>query len=393
MISRYSPTYSYSDLIRSWSSRLHDDMEETLIYQLAKLYYAKHIYLLRTAGAALYVLLKAYDRPGGVLTSAYNDLVVPEVIRYAGYYPVFADIDYKSLQMNLDSLGERDLSEITVIVPVHLFGIPCEWGKVERIKNQKNILVIEDVAPAFGAEYQGLPAGSLGDASIISFHHTKIISAEIGGVLVTNDDDLAHKIDNTLNEFVAAKDDLHLFVNAFIRKLFTTPSIYPITHSTYRLLHGGQMYHISPSRSAPPKNFFTRCPKFSSALILNQIEKLDWNLSRRKKLAEIYQEELSNAPGLSLPIIPEDCSPAWMQFPILVNDIRDKEKFYKYMQRHGIDLGWTWRYSCAESFGLNGFPNTQKAAKTLLGLPTYPSLTDDEAHYICDIAKAYRFDH
>ena len=85
-------------------------------------------------------------------------------------------------------------------------------------------------------------------------------------------------------------------------------------------------------------------------------------------------------------MLPEGCSPAWIQFPFQVDD---KRAFYKYMQRNGVDLSWTYRYSCADSFGLDGFPISQKAAKTVLGLPTYPLLTDKDAHYICDVAREY----
>ena len=389
MIPRYSPTHSFSDLFGSWRRRFNEDTEENLRYRMAKLYHTKHVYLLRTAGAALYALLKAYDRPGGVLTSSYNDLVVPEVIRYAGYYPVFADIDYKTLQMDIDSVDRASLSDITVVVPVHLFGVPCEWGGVERIHKQEKPLIIEDVAPAFGAEYRGLPAGTLGDAAILSFHHTKIISAELGGVLITNNDNLANKLDQVLKDFPVPKDDLSLFVKALARKILTGRGLYSISHATYRILNGEQMYQIAPHRPAPPKKFSSLCPRFSSALLLTQLDQLEWNLNRRRKIAQIYQDNLSDIPGIKFPLIPENSSPAWIQFPILVSN---KEKFYKYMQRNGIDLSWTWRYSCAESFGLDGFPNTQKAAKTLLGLPTYPSLTDEDAHYICDVARKFKFD-
>ena len=64
------------------------------------------------------------------------------------------------------------------------------------------------------------------------------------------------------------------------------------------------------------------------------------------------------------------------------------------MQRNGVDLSWTYRYSCADSFELGGFPNAQRAAKTVLGLPTYPLVTDEHAQYICKVAlEKYNFNH
>jgi dTDP-4-amino-4,6-dideoxygalactose transaminase len=67
----------------------------------------------------------------------------------------------------------------------------------------------------------------------------------------------------------------------------------------------------------------------------------------------------------------------------------DKLGFYKHMQRNGIDITWTYRYSCAESYQISDCPNARKAAQTVLGLPTYPSVTDSDAQYICEKAKAY----
>jgi dTDP-4-amino-4,6-dideoxygalactose transaminase len=109
-------------------------------------------------------------------------------------------------------------------------------------------------------------------------------------------------------------------------------------------------------------------------------------VEQRRRLAQIYIEELSAHPDITVPTI-SDSSPTWIQFPIMV---KDKADFYHYMQRNGIDLSWTYRYSCAESYGLAGqFPNTQIAAKTVLGLPTYPSLSEHSARYIASVAKQY----
>jgi dTDP-4-amino-4,6-dideoxygalactose transaminase len=119
------------------------------------------------------------------------------------------------------------------------------------------------------------------------------------------------------------------------------------------------------------------------------MKRLRWNLSRRRKLGQIYAKELSNSnPNFSICNIQNNCSPSWIQFPILVND---KSAFYKYMQQKGVDLSWTYRYSCAVSYEEEGFPNAERAAKTVLGLPTYPSLTDEQAYMICEIAKKYPY--
>jgi dTDP-4-amino-4,6-dideoxygalactose transaminase len=386
MIPRYAPTYTYSDLLRSLSRCFQGNINDNLRSRLARLYKVKHIFLVNSARVALFALLKAYNRPGGVLMPAYNCIVVPEAVQYAGYYPVFADIDYSSLSMTTDAMMKSISSDITVILATHLFGIPCDVDEILRIAQQNEVLIVEDAAPAVGAKFGGQLVGSFSDAAVISFQSTKVISGETGGALLTNDDELAHKVDCVLQAAIAPEDCWRSFAKSVARKVVTSSWVYPATQLGYRILRDERMYEIVAPHTELPSSFLALCSSFSSALVLIQLDRLDWNLSRRRKLSQIYQDELSEHPRLILPFIPENCSPAWIQFPILVDDRR---AFYKHMQRNGVDLSWTYRYSCADSFGLDGFPNAQKAAKTVLGLPTYPSLTDEHAQYICNVARKY----
>jgi dTDP-4-amino-4,6-dideoxygalactose transaminase len=250
-----------------------------------------------------------------------------------------------------------------------------------------DILVVEDAAPAMGGEFRGQPVGTFGDASIISFQSTKVISAETGGALLTNNDELAQKIDCLLQQGFGYKGWWHSFAAAVARKTVTSPRAYSGTLLGYRILRDERMFEVVAPHFEMPSIFLRPCSRFSSALVLMQLDRLDWNLKRRRKLAQIYQDGLSKHPKLILPVIPEGSSPAWIQFPVLVGD---KMTFYKHMQRNGVDLSWSYRYSCADSFGLKGFPNAQKAAKTVLGLPSYPSLSDESAQYICNVAKKYQ---
>jgi dTDP-4-amino-4,6-dideoxygalactose transaminase len=121
-------------------------------------------------------------------------------------------------------------------------------------------------------------------------------------------------------------------------------------------------------------------------VILRQLDRLEWNLTRRRKLAQLYQTELSSHPEMSLPVLPLDCKPAWIQFPIRVND---KLAFYKHMQRHSTDVTWTYRYSCAESYGQGGCPNALQAAKTVVGLPTTPFISNEQVIDICRAANQF----
>jgi len=386
MIPRYGPTFSYSDLKTSLDLCRQGDVDSRLCARLAEMYGLKHVFLFESARVALFTALRAYARPGKVLMPAYNCIVVPEAVQFAGYQPEFVDIDPDSLNMEADSLEKAITADTTAVLATHLFGIPCALEETIRVAREHHLLVIEDAAPALGAEYHGKLAGSFGDAVIISFQATKVISGEAGGALLTNQDELAEKITRLLPDQAPDGNSWKLYTKAAARKLATAAWFYPITHQAYRLLKNEQMFEIVTPQTEMQKGFFQRCSPFSSGLVMAQLDRLPWNLERRRRLAQIYQEKLSSQTNARLIRIVPDSSPAWIQFPVIVEN---KQDFYHYMASRGIDLSWTYRYSCADSYQNENCPNAQRAARTVLGLPTYPSLSDEQAQVICEAVYQY----
>lgn len=386
MISRSVPTYTYSDLWHSLKRRSQQGSDQVLRSRLAEMHHVKYVFLLDSARVALYALLKAYNRPGGVLMPAYTCIVVPEAVCYAGYTPVFVDIDYHSLNLTTKDVRQALRRDITVILATHLFGIPCELDELSGILDPDRVLLVEDAAAALGAEYQCQPVGSFGNAAILSFQATKVVAGEAGGALLTNDDNLATKVTRLLETAVPPVDSWQLFAKSFARKMVTSDRLYSLTQFGYRALHGEEMFEIVTPQNHIPQRFLANNSPFSNALITLQLDRLKWNLSRRRKLAQIYQEFLAGHPKLTHCRIPHRCLPAWIQYPIFVED---KKAFYKHMQHAGVDLSWTYRYSCADSYKKEGYPNAKKAAQTVVGLPTYPLLLDQQARAIARSASLY----
>jgi len=386
IIPRYSPVYSYHDLWAGLKNSLISDRRIELASKLAKLYGKKHVLIFSRASAALYALLKVYGRPGGVLLPAYNCIVVPETVLYAGYQPEFVDIDINSLNMSRQTVAQSISATTSVVLITHQFGIPCEIDEILEVCKRKNVLVVEDASPAIGATYHGKFVGSFGDAAIISFHPTKVLSGVSGGALITDNDDIARGVKELLRSADVAENNLISFVKAMAWKSALNPRIYNVAHFAYSLLHKIALYEVVAFRNDIPKRFFSQCSNFSAALINIQLEMLSEITNRRRELAQLYFNELSGSSHWDLPKFPLNCVPAWIQFSLLVID---KKGFYNYMQANGIDLSWTHKYSCAESFKLSGFPGARQAANSVIGLPTYPSLGLERAKYICDKALAY----
>jgi len=334
----------------------------------------------------LYTILKAYNRPGQVLIPAYNCITVASAAYYAGYQPRFVETEINKLNSLPEMFDKMITEDTTAVFPTHLFGIPCNLEGVLKVFNQKNILVVEDAAPALGAEYGGKKVGSFGDASVVSFGGRKVIYAEGGAAILTNNDELAAKIHDIVASDKPESNQWLMPIKAIAGKTALTPFLYRIIRRAYELLREEQMYEIIPAQLEIPKGYSSKMPGFASKLAHFQLDRLEWNLSRRRKLAQIYREQLENHTGWTLPEIPESSSPTWIQFPIICDD---KQAFYNHMKAEGVDTSWTYKYSCAESFGDKSCPNAQLAAKKVVSLPTTPFITDQQAYQIC--SKALKF--
>lgn len=386
MIPRYAPTYTYTDLFNCLKSDRGQKLKEALAARLSNLLQVKHIFLVGSARVGLYTILSAYNRPGQVLMPGYNCIVVPEAVHYAGYRPTFVDIDPCTLNFSARALEKAITADTTVVLATHLFGIPCNLEEILELIKHRDILIIEDAAPALGAEYNGKIVGCFGDAAVISFQSTKVISGEVGGALLTNNDELAKKIHQILSSAEDRSNKLILFPKAMAYKTALGPTMYAVLRRVYAESRKELMYEVIQANLEKPDGYVTRMPGYACALVNRQLDRLVWNLGRRRKIAQIYRDRLANQTHWLLPEIPLSSAPSWIQFPMITES---KLEFYKYMQSVGVDMSWTYKYSCAESFGARDCPNTQQAAKKVVSLPTTPFLTDEQADQIC--SKALRF--
>lgn len=386
MISRYAPTYTYQDILRSLKSEPKDDQEAGLVSRLSHLLQVKYVFLTKNARCGIYTILKAYNRVGEVLIPAYNCISVPHAITYAGYRPRFVDVDINTLNALPKTFERMITPDTTAVMPTHLFGIPCNLEETLQVFKQREILIIEDAAPALGAEYGNKMVGSFGDASVISFGGRKVISGEAGGAVLTNDEGLAKKIHEVLSQITDRSNKWSMFIKAAAYKTSTTPILYGVLRRIYALLGKEQMYEIVPVSLEKPSDYLSGIPSYAGTLLKIQFDRLEWNLNRRQTIAKIYREQLANHPGWILPHIPDSSNPSWIQFPLICDD---KQAFYNHMKSEGIDVSWTYKYSCAESFGFNDCPNALQAAKKVVSLPTTPYLTNQQAHQICSKALKY----
>lgn len=159
----------------------------------------KHIILVANGSLALQLSYKALGLTGEVITTPFSFVATTSTLKWEGLDPVFADIDPKSFNIDPNKIEEQISSRTSAIVPVHVFGNPCDVEVIEDIANKHNLKVIYDAAHAFGTQYKGQSVLNYGDISTLSFHATKLFHTIEGGAIITNDDDIADKVRLLMN--------------------------------------------------------------------------------------------------------------------------------------------------------------------------------------------------
>jgi perosamine synthetase len=386
MLPRYSPSFTERDLREAFVGSRRGPSSELLRKKLSDLFGTPQIFLFSRARSALCILLKAFGRPGETILPAYTCAVVPEAVSFAGYKPKFVDIDPDSYNPTSLNIKRAITPRTTAIIITHQFGIPSQWDAANYRKQNGPILFVEDAAAALGARHKGKLIGTFGDAAIISFDKVKVVAGMRGGALIVNESTLADRVTQIISDTQQRRKDTLLPLSALLWKWATNPTIYRLWRRAYVTLFGEAMYEVAKTREDIPEGYFAGMSDFAARLVAIQLDNLEGNLARRRAIAAIYATELTDCPGLALPRIPGDSLCSWIQYPIRTSNRLD---LYRFMKGKGVDLSWTFRYSCAESYNDTSHPNSLSAARSVLGLPTYPSLTDFEAQSICRLIREY----
>lgn len=231
--------------------------------------------------AALHLALAALDiGPGDeVIVPSLTFIAPANAVTYVGATPVFVDSDRATWTIDPAAIEAAITPRTKAIIPVHLYGHPADMDRVQSIADRHGLSVVEDAAEAHGATYKGKRVGGIGDVGIFSFFGNKIITTGEGGMLVTNDDDIAQKA---------------------------------------RLLgsHG-----MSPERRYwhTVLGFNYRMTNLQAAVGVGQMAKIDALVAARRKTAALYTEALSDIPGIVLPPESDWCTNVYWLYSILVD--------------------------------------------------------------------------
>lgn len=302
---------------------------------------------------ALHLALRALDiGPGDeVITTPFTFAATVEAILLTGAKPVYVDIQPDSFNIDPDRLEEAVTERTRAILPVHLYGQPADMEEVMAFAQLHKLFVVEDAAQAIGAEYQGKKAGTFGHVGCISLFPSKNLGAfGDGGVMVTNDDELADKM----------------------RML---------------IVHGSRVRYYHEMIG-----FTSRLDGLQAAIVNVKLRYLDeWNAARRN-FAQAYDQLLRDM-SIVTPQTRKDRTHIFHQYTIRVND---RDGLAQHLQQNKIPFGIyypvpLYRQKAFEKYfnSTRPFPVTEKATQEVISLPMHTELTPEMLSTISDAVKAF----
>lgn len=288
-----------------------------------------------------------------VITTPYTFAATSWAISYMGARPVYVDIEDPTFNIDAAKVEKAITPKTKAILPVHLYGLPCELSHLLKVANAHSLPLVEDAAQAHGGIYHGSRVGSFGALSCFSFHPTKNLGAfGEGGALLTNDAALAARA-RLLRE-----------------------------HGASRRYHHNEI------------GYNYRMEGLQAAVLCVKLKYLMAWIRGRRRVAELYSKMLADVP-LRLPIEPQGHRSAWHLYTIR-HPKRDQLK--KFLLQRGIECSVHYPrplhlQQCYTSLGyrVGDFPVAERASAECLSLPIYPELTREQVEFVCTQIRRFFF--
>lgn len=334
------------------NARYHQKFEEALCHYLG----VKYCSLFTNGTLALVVGLQALRITGEVITTPFSFVATTHALHWNRITPIFCDIKEKDFTINAEKIESLITPDTTAILPVHVYGFPCDMEKISEIADTYGLKVIYDAAHAFGVKLNGQTLLKYGDLSILSFHATKVFNTLEGGAIVTDNEKLKKRVDFLKNFGFA--DEVTV---------------------------------VAPGINA-------KMNEFQASYGLLQLEEIEDQIRKRKNIADYYCKSLEGVPGLTLIPEMEGVKHNYQYFPVLI-DAKEKGKsrddVYNELKKHDI---YSRRYfyplisripayrQLASASPIN-LPVAEKIGQQILCLPLYSDLELTDVDRICKVLR------
>lgn len=329
----------------------------------------KHALAVTSATTALHLALVALGIKEGdeVIVPAFTWVSTANVVLYCGAKVVFVDIDPLTYNIDPADLRKRITSKTKAIIPVHLFGLCADMDKIKEIAG--NIPLIEDGACAAGASYKGTPAGGLGTIGCFSFHPRKSVTTGEGGMITTNDDELAEIMGMLRNHGASISEEQR---------------------------HHGAKPYMLPDFNDLGYNY--RMTDLQGAVGVVQIKKLDQFINEREIWAGFYTKELDSIPWLRTPKHGADYKHGWQSFVTFVDETKSpasRNEIMELLQQQGIStrpgthaIHMLNFYKEKFNIQASDYPGAQAANNYSMSIPLHNRMVAEDFDYVVSVIKA-----
>lgn len=305
-----------------------------------------------TAGLHMCVVAAGIGPSDEVITSPYSFIASANCILYAGAKPVFVDVDPLTLNLDVRQVEERVTPRTRALLPVHIFGQPCDMGPLMEIARRRNLTVIEDACESIGAEYQGRKVGTFGRAAVFAFYPNKQMTTGEGGVIVTDDPAWASILRSLRNQG-RGEGDLWL-------------------------AHERLGYNY-------------RLDEMSCALGLVQLERIEELLRKRERVAQTYTRLLRDIPGIQVPsLAPYTTRASWFLYVIRLTGKANRDTVLNQLQAMGVPTRPYFPpihlqpfYRAQFRYREGDFRVAELAGRSSLALPFSGVMTQGQIEYVC----------
>ncbi|MGX9134415.1 DegT/DnrJ/EryC1/StrS family aminotransferase [Rummeliibacillus sp. JY-2-4R] len=326
----------------------HQQLEKELLSYLN----TSNLSLFTNGHLALETALSVFNLSGEVITTPFTFASTTHAIIRNGLEPVFCDIDPDNYTIQAEKIENLITEKTSAIVPVHVYGNICNVREIERIAQKYNLKVIYDAAHAFGVTVDGVGVSNFGDASMYSFHATKVFHTIEGGALTFSDAGLKPLIEASKNFGITGQESVE-FV-------------------------GGN----------------AKMNEFQAAMGICNLRNIDTEIAKRKAIYDRYVDQLADIKGIKLVLPQLGVKSNYAYFPIVFEKHKHtRDEVYEILKEHNIFVR-KYFYPLTNSFDSfdgrynpNDTPVANYVAERVLTLPLYASLTLDEVNRICLIIK------
>lgn len=326
----------------------HKALESRLLEYLK----VPNITLYTNGHLALEGVIAALNLSGEVITTPFTFASTTHAIVRNGLTPIFCDINPDDYTMDVNKIEELITEKTSAIIPVHVYGNVCDVEAIERIAKKHNLKVIYDAAHTFGVEVNGKGIGTFGDASMFSFHATKVFNTIEGGAISYNDSSIKKVLKDLKNFGITGPESVEYI--------------------------GGN----------------AKMNEFQAAMGLCNLKHVDWEIEKRKAVVDRYISNLENIEGIKLSEQQDGVKPNYAYFPVVFDGYKkNRDEIFEELKTHDIIARKYFYplindYDCyKDKYSSDDTPIAKYIADRVLTLPLYADLELETVDNICEIIK------